>query len=148
MVTYILFVVSPRITLLYGQTNYVSIDAGNNLTLSAIIEEYNSPLTSIMWSHNDVPVYNGDDRIITGLNSSMSAMPPVMATLQRMSLIPLDAGRYTITAANDVGSITMTFNVTIYSKLFTTQFRGMIAFILHFFSESPVIVNTIELLHS
>ena len=86
--------------------------AGNNLTLSVNITTFNLPLTNIMWTRNDDTIISGQDRI-TVSNPSLSAPVPVMSTLMRSSVIPLDDGNYTITATNPAGSNMYTFRVPV-----------------------------------
>ena len=71
-----------------------------------------------MWTHNDDTIISGQDRI-TVSNPPLSAPAPVMSTLMRSSVIPLDAGNYTITATNPAGSNMYTFRVAVTGKFYT-----------------------------
>ena len=50
---------------------------------------------------------------VTITNPDLSGTAPVMAMLQRTSLIPLNAGEYVVTATNLVGSGMLRFSVTV-----------------------------------
>ena len=76
------------------------------------VERFNLPLTSITWMHNGSILVDKQNRD-TITNPNLSDPAPVMAMLQRSSLIPLDAGEYVVTATNLVGSGMLNFSVAI-----------------------------------
>ena len=88
------------------------LEAGNDLMLSVNITRFNFPLTNITWSHGGNILTSGIDRVSITTSSPLTS-PPVMSTLQRTSLIPLDLGMYIVTATNPVGSATFTFNLEV-----------------------------------
>ena len=108
-----MFLVAPVVELQHGS---VEIEVGNNLSLSAMITNFNYPLTSITWTFNDGTITNGQDRVILDLPSSL-LQPPLMSTLQRSLVIPIDSGTYTVTATNPVGSSEESFTVTVTGKV-------------------------------
>ena len=104
--------VSPTIALGSVQDGSPSVAAGAVLSLMASIEQFNLPLTSITWMHNGSILVDKQNRIII-VNPDLSGPAPVMAMLQRSSLIPLDAGEYVVTATHIVGSGMLNFTVTV-----------------------------------
>ncbi len=90
--------------------------AGDTLELSVSITSFNLPLTNITWTHNGNVFTTGQERVAIS-NHSLSDPAPVVSMLTRTSLIPLDAGNYTIMATNPEGSSTYTFQVTVTGKL-------------------------------
>ena len=76
------------------------------------IERFNLPLTNITWMHNGSILVDKQNRV-TITNPDLSDPAPVMAMLQRSSLIPLDAGEYVVTATNLVGSGMLNFSVAV-----------------------------------
>ena len=103
--------VAPSVSLAAGQIATTEPEAGNNVILSVNITRFNRPLTSINWSHSGNVLTDGVDRIT--INSSTLDSPPVISTLQRSSLIPLDFGPYLVNVTNEVGSDTFTFDVEV-----------------------------------
>ena len=95
------------------------VEAGNNLTLSVNITRFNRPLTSITWSHSGNVLTDGVDRVT--INSPTVDSPPVISTLQRFSLIPLDFGMYLVNVTNEVGSDTFTFDVEVPGIVLESQ---------------------------
>ena len=94
-----------------GQVVSPELEAENDLMLSVNITRFNLALTNITWSHGGNILTSGVDRVT--INTSSLTSPPVMSTLQRTSLIPLDLGIYIVTATNPVGSVTFTFDVEV-----------------------------------
>jgi len=88
--------VRPSVSLAAGQVMNPQLEAGNNLTLSVSITRFNRPLTNITWTHSGNILTNLMDRVI--INNSLLTSPPVISTLQRTSLIPLDFGFYVVTS--------------------------------------------------
>ena len=104
--------VSPTIALGNGQDGSPSVAAGAVLSLMASVERFNLPLISITWMHNGSILVDKQNRVnIT--DPDLSSPAPVMAMLERSSLIPLDAGEYVATATNLVGSGMLNFNVAV-----------------------------------
>ena len=95
-----------------GQVVSPEHEAGNDLMLSVNITRFNLALSIITWSHRGNILTSGVDRVSITTSSPLTS-PPVMSTLQRTSLIPLDFGMYVITATNPVGSVTFTFDVEV-----------------------------------
>ena len=95
-----------------GQVASPKLEAGNDLMLSVNISRFNLPLTNTTWSHGGNILTSGVDRVTITTSSPLTS-PPVMSTLQRTSLIPLDFGMYVVTATNPVGSVTFTFDVEV-----------------------------------
>ena len=92
------------------------IETGNTLSLVVNITAFNLDLTSITWSHNGVYLMSGQDRI--SINSpSLSTPAPASSTLERTSVVPLDAGEYTVSATNPAGSSNFTFQVVVTGKV-------------------------------
>ncbi len=104
--------VRPSIALSTGYNQTVELQAGNDLMLSANITRFNLPLTNITWNHSGDIVTDGMDRVTITTSPSLNT-PPVISTLQHISLIPIDFGTYIVTATNDVGSATFTFTVVV-----------------------------------
>ncbi len=103
--------VRPSIALSTGHNQTVQLQAGNDLMLSVNITRFNLPLTNITWNHSG-NILNDGDRVTITTSPSLNT-PPVISTLQRISLIPIDFGTYIVIATNDVGSATFTFNVDV-----------------------------------
>ena len=95
-----------------GQVLSPELEAGNDLMLSVNITRFNLPLTNITWSHAGNILTSGVDRVSITTSSPLTS-PPVMSTLQRTSLIPLDFGIYVVTATNPVGNDSLTFDVEV-----------------------------------
>ena len=95
-----------------GQVVSPELEAGNDLRLSVNITRFNLALAIITWSHGGSILTDGVNRVTITTSSPLTS-PPVMSTLQRTSLIPLDFGMYVVTATNPVGSDTFTFDVEV-----------------------------------
>ena len=106
------YTVAPSVELAAGQITSPELEAGNDLMLSVNIARFNLPLTNITWSHGGNILTSGVGRVTITTSSPLTS-PPVMSTLQRTSLIPLDFGMYVITATNPVGNDTFTFDVEV-----------------------------------
>ena len=87
-------------------------------TLSAVVNigAFNLDLAYITWSHNGSNLMTGHDRI-TITSPSLSTPAPVSSTLERASVIPVDAGEYTVSASNPAGSSNFTFQVSVIGKV-------------------------------
>ena len=101
-------------------TGPTEIPIGNTLSLSAEIANYNLPLTSVRWSFNNESLINGQDRFNLTL-PSLSVQAPVMSSLQRTSVIPVDSGDYKLIASNPAGSNELSISVTVTGKKFNNQ---------------------------
>ncbi len=112
----------PQIDLSQGQTINVTIAAESNLTLSVVILRHSVPLHEIVWRQEGLLLFNGNNRIMVDIDTSLSSTPPIVTTLQRTSVIPFDSGIYTVTASNSVGNTSFSFNVSIFSKLYGLQY--------------------------
>ena len=108
----IFYTVAPSVGLAAGQVVSPELEAGNDLMLSVNITRFNLALSIITWSHGGNILTDGVDRVSITTSSPLTS-PPVMSTLQRTSLIPLDFGMYVVTATNPVGSVTFTFDVEV-----------------------------------
>ena len=106
------YTVAPSVELAAGQVASPELEAGNDLMLSVNITRFNLGLTNITWSHGGNIITSGVGRVTITTSSPLTS-PPVMSTLQRTSLIPLDFGMYVITATNPVSSDTFTFDVEV-----------------------------------
>ena len=95
-----------------GQVLSPELEAGNDLMLSVNITRFNLPLTNITWSHAGNILTSDVDRVSITTSPPLTS-PPVMSTLQRTSLIPLDFGIYVVTATNPVGNDSLTFDVEV-----------------------------------
>ena len=109
------FAVRPKVMLDEGQVLSPKVVAGDNLTLSVLIVDFNLPLTDVSWTHERNIIITGKDRD-TITNSSFS-LAPVMSTLQRTAVNPLDSGSYVIMATNKAGSLLLTFSVTVTGEI-------------------------------
>ena len=98
------------------------IEVGSTLSLAINIRAFNLDLTDITWSHIGSVVMSGQDRI-TITSPSLSTPAPVSSTLERTSVVPLDAGEYTVSATNPAGSSNFTFQVAVTGKIFSIIFR-------------------------
>jgi len=107
--------VAPNITLGDGQLARQMIAAESVLNLAVSIARFNLRLTNITWTHNGSILMNQTDRV-TIANPDLSDLAPVMSSLQRSSLIPSDAGDYTVTATNLVNSDNLTFSIIVIGK--------------------------------
>ena len=94
----------------------LEIEVGGTLSLAVNIGAFNLNLTNINWSHSGANLMSGQDRI-TITSPSLSTPPPVSSTLERTSVILLDAGEYTVSATNPAGSSNFTFQVVVTGKL-------------------------------
>ena len=92
------------------------IEVGSTLSLAVNIGAFNLNLTIITWSHNGANLMSGQDRT-TITSPSLSTPAPVSSTLERTSVVPLDAGEYTVSATNLAGSSNFTFQVVVTGKL-------------------------------
>jgi len=92
------------------------IEAGSTFSLVVNIGAFNLALTDITWSYNEANFMSGQDRI-TITSPSFSTLGPVSSTLERTSVIPLDAGEYTVSATNPAGSSNFTFQVSVTGKI-------------------------------
>ena len=111
------FLVSPTI-FLHDQDEPLrstNVVVGAELNLSITIVRFNLPLTNITWMHNGNILVDKEKRV-TITNPNLSDPAPVMAMLQRTSLIPLDSGEYVVTATNSVGSGMLNFSVTVIGE--------------------------------
>ena len=106
------YTVALSVELAAGQVTSPELEAGNDLMLSVNITRFNLGLTIITWIHGGNILTSGVDRVTITTSSPLTS-PPVMSTLQRTSLIPLDFGMYVVTATNPVGSATFTFDVEV-----------------------------------
>ena len=106
-------IVTPNIGLGSGQEASLSITAGETFNLMVSIGRFNVPLVSVTWSHNGSNLTDMMNRVKINTPDLTSADPPVNVSMQRSSVIPLDAGEYRVVATNPVGSATLSFNVTI-----------------------------------
>ena len=101
---------------LYQDVNEsIEIEAGSNLSLAVRITTFNSPLTSITWTFNDANIIDGQDRNIL-IIPSLTDQAPVISTVQRSFVVPIDSGMYSISATNPVGNSVISFNVTVRGK--------------------------------
>ena len=105
---------APVVVNLTGQAE---IPVGTMLSLSANITTYNLPLTSVTWSFNDETLVHEQDRVTLTI-PPLSRQAPVMSSLQRTSVIPVDSGEYKLTASNPAGSGELPISVTVTGKSF------------------------------
>ena len=91
-----------------NQTTSIEVEAGSNVTLSVSIlydiMEY-LPLTNISWTQPE----NAEVTIDSALPAHEG---PVNSSLHLFSMSPAVSGLYTLTAINDEGNTTITFNIT------------------------------------
>ncbi len=87
--------VAPGIVLGDGQMGRPIVDAESVLNLAVSIGRFNLRLADITWTHNGTILMNQEGRVIIA-NPDLSDQAPVMSSLQSTSLIPLDAGDYTV----------------------------------------------------
>ena len=104
--------VLPSVSPAADQETTPMLQVGNDLTLSANITSINRQITSITWSHLGNILTNGVDGV-TITNNNPLYSPPVVSTLQRSSLALQDFGEYVVTATNQVGDATFTFDVVV-----------------------------------
>ncbi len=107
--------VQPRIQPAPGQSMNAELEVGNDLSLSVNILNFNIPLSEVTWSHSGNLLTPGVDRVSITTDSSLM-FPPVMSTLRRTSIQPLDFGVYVVTAISPVGNVSFTFNVLLQGK--------------------------------
>ena len=107
--------VASSVVLDDGQMGRPIVDAESVLNLAVSIGRFNLRLADITWTHNGTILMNQEGRVIIA-NPDLSDQAPVMSSLQRTSLIPLDAGDYTVTATNPVNSDNLTFSVIVTGK--------------------------------
>ena len=105
--------------------------AGNSLTLSVSISDFNLPLMDISWIQGSTNLTDG----VGGVTITNSPTLPVMSgssTLQLSTITPADSDTFTVTAANAAGNTTVTFTVTVEGKScegkFTYQLYCLIPF--------------------
>ena len=92
------------------------IEVGSTLSLVVNIGAFNLDLTDITWSHNGSILTSGQNRI-TITSPSLSTPAPGSSTLERATVIPVDAGEYTVSATNPAGSSNFTFQVAVTGKI-------------------------------
>ena len=103
-----------------NHTGQTEIPIGSTLSLSAKITIYNLPLTSIRWSFNNESLMNGQDRVNLTV-PALSAQAPVMSSLQRTVVTPVDSGDYKLIASNPAGSNELSISVTVTGKALNNQ---------------------------
>ena len=108
-------------------TGQTEIPVGTTLSLSADITTYNLPFTNITWSFKDEALTNGLYRV-TFIIPSLSEQAPVMSSLQRTSVIPVDSGVYKLTASNPAGSSEVSISVTVTGKVLLIKHLTMLMF--------------------
>ena len=114
---YYILAVGPNVILSGGQVLSPQLVAGEDLTLSVLVTDFNFPLTYISWTHEGNIIITGKGRD-TITNSSLS-LASLITTLQRTVVIPLDSGIYVITASNPAGSQVLTFTVNVKGEIRT-----------------------------
>ena len=107
-------IVLPSVMLADDGIASPEVDVDNNLTLAVDITNFNPALTDVSWTHEGNAIVNEQDRDVTTTSSLSTA--PVMATLERSTVTPLDAGSYVVTATNPAGNQSLMFGVTVKGK--------------------------------
>ena len=115
LLPFIVHVVEPVVELYQDVNESIEIEAGNNLSLAVRITTFNYPLTSIIWTFNDANINDGQDRNIL-IIPSLTDQAPVISTIQRSFVVPIDSGMYSINATNPVGNSVISFNATVRGK--------------------------------
>ena len=108
----LLLAVSP-VGLPSGSTATPEIVAGQTLTLSVSISNFNINLTSISWTKDGNSLTSGQARVTITNPTLPATTAPVNSTLQLTSTLPSDSGSYVITSTNAAGSDNFTFSVSI-----------------------------------
>ena len=105
--------VSPSVGLPSGSTASPEVVAGQTLTLSVSISDFNINLTSISWTKDGNSLTSGQARVTITNPILPATTAPVNSTLQLTSTLPSDSGSYVITSTNAAGSDNFTFSVSI-----------------------------------
>ena len=98
-----------------GQVLSPQVIAGDDLTLTVSIVDFNLPLANVSWTHQDNIIISGKYR--DTITNSYLSLAPVMSTLQRTAVNPLDSGSYVIMATNPAGSQVLTYTVTVTGEI-------------------------------
>ena len=109
----LLLAVSPSIGLPSGSTATPEVVAGQTLTLSVSISDFNINLTSISWTKDGDSLTSGQARVTITNPTLPATTAPVNSTIQLTSTVPYDSGSYVITSTNAAGSDDFTFSVSI-----------------------------------
>ena len=115
LLPFIVHVVAPVVELYQDVNASIEIEAGNKLSLAVRITTFNYPLTSIIWTFNDAYIIDGQDRNIL-IIPPLTDQAPVISTILRSFVVPIDSGMYSISATNPVGNSVISFNVTVRGK--------------------------------
>ena len=107
---------SVAVVNLTGQTE---IPVGHTLSLSAEITTYNLSLINITWLFNNETLSNGQDRVNLTM-TCLSEEAPLISSLLRTSVIPVDSGEYKVIASNLTGSSELSIPVTVTGNSFNS----------------------------
>ena len=110
--------VAPTVTLAADQVASPMLLAGDTLTLSVSISDFNLPLMDISWMQGSTTLTDG----VGGVTITNSPTLPVMSgsvlsTLQLSTVTPADSDTFTVTATNAAGNTMVTFTVTVEGKV-------------------------------
>ena len=107
----ILLLVPPIITPTTPSDTSIQVEAGNCLN----VEVVNVNQEQIQWTFNDQNVSSVSDNLDI-VNSIHQHPPLINSTLQLTSVVPTNSGRYTVSATNMAGNVSITFAISITGK--------------------------------
>ena len=112
--------------------------AGDTLTLSVSISDFNIPLMDISWMQGSTTLTDGVGAVTITNNATLPVMSgSVLSTLQLSTVTPADSDTFTVTATNAAGNTMVTFTVIVEGKIMVLLCE---IFIYHFLLD-PVSVT-------
>ena len=109
----ILLLVPPIITSTTPSDTSIQVEAGNCLNVEVSVVNVNQE--QIQWTFNDQNVSSVSDNLDI-VNSIRRHPPLINSTLQLTSVVPTNSGRYTVSATNIAGHVSITFAISITGK--------------------------------
>ena len=107
--------------------------AGDTLTLSVSISDFNLPLMDIYWIQGSINLTDGVGGVTITNSSTLPVMSgSVLSTLQLSRVTPADSDTFTVTATNVAGNTAVTFTVTVEGKSCEGEFTYQIYCLIPF----------------
>lgn len=108
----LLAAVVPSVGLAADQVASPVVLAGEDLTLSVSISDFNLPLTDISWLQGGTTLTDGEG----GVTITNNPLLPATSTLLLSTVTPADTDSYSVTATNAAGTTTFMFTVTVQGR--------------------------------
>ena len=111
--------VAPTVMLVAEQVASPMLLAGDTLTLSVSISDFNLPLMDmdISWMQDSTTLTDGMGGVTITNSPTLPVMSgSVLSTLQLSTVTPADSDTFTVTATNAAGNAMVTFTVTVEGK--------------------------------